>query len=270
MRRFLQVLLGVLVVVALSATVQATTIGQTSGATDPATEGFTLDGTAGTGVSDGGTAAWKMDAAWGRYKMAISSAQATDMSTNGWVAQETVRMGVAGMDPSASGVNSGYPIDDALVGLGTMEVSPTASGSGIYSVCLGTNASDNPRFGSSMKPRRALLHTGWQRYRHGLLHLPIGACARGWYCGTVCRQYPVCRAHSDFRLRCAAIPDRQHSHAATTWIQLACTSPERVCRRAYQRRNPRNCAVSCRPDRPSGLCFAQAQVSKQGNVGRIS
>ena len=43
MRRLLQVLLGVLVVVALSATVQATVITQHSGATDPTTEGFVVD-----------------------------------------------------------------------------------------------------------------------------------------------------------------------------------------------------------------------------------
>ena len=141
MRRFLQVLLGAFVVVALSATVQATTIGQTSGETDPATEGFSLDGTAGTGVSDGGTAAWKMDAAWGRYGTPISSAQATDMSTNGWVAQETVRMGVAGLDPS---VPKPGTTNDWLVGLGMMEVSPTDSGPGTYSLGLGTDASGNP------------------------------------------------------------------------------------------------------------------------------
>jgi hypothetical protein len=135
MRLLSQALFCGLVVVALSATVQAAYIGQHVGSTDPATEGFALDGTAGVGVDDSGTAAWQIDSGWGRYKMAISSAQATDLSTNGWVAEETVRMGTANLNPAASGT---------IVGLATMEVAPFASGATVYSVCLGTDQDSNP------------------------------------------------------------------------------------------------------------------------------
>jgi hypothetical protein len=141
MRLFLQAILGLFVAVALTGVVQATVIGQHVGSTDPTTEGFSLDGTAGTGVDDSGTAAWKEDTTWGRYGKSISSGQASDMATNGWVAQQTVRMGVAGLDPNS---NRPGTASKWLVGLGLMEVSPTDSGPGTYSLCLGTDTSGNP------------------------------------------------------------------------------------------------------------------------------
>ena len=135
MRRLFQVLLVGLFVVAMCATVQAATIAQHVGSTDPTTEGFTLTGTAGVGVNDGGTQALHIDQAWGRYDMLPSPAQEADMATNGWVVEQTVRMGVAGLDVGA---------DSNLVGLSAMEVAPSAAGTDAYLLCLGTDGSGNP------------------------------------------------------------------------------------------------------------------------------
>ena len=131
----MQVVMAGMFLMAMAAMVQAGTIAQHVGSTDPTTEGFTLEGTAGTDVDDGGTAAWEMQSAWGRYKTDISGADAADMSANGWVAEQTVRMDVAGLDPSAPG---------ELVGLGVIEVAPATTGDVAFSVCLGTDASGNP------------------------------------------------------------------------------------------------------------------------------
>ena len=120
----------------MCATVQAATIAQHVGSTDPTTENFVLGGTAGVGVNDGGTPAWQMDAAWGRYINTPSAAQFTDMATNGWVAQQTVRMGVAGLDPSAGA--------QPLAGLATMDIAQSTAGNDAYILCLGTDPSGNP------------------------------------------------------------------------------------------------------------------------------
>ena len=175
MRRLFQVLLVGLFVVAMCATVQAATIGQHVGSTDPTTEGFNQDanGIAPVGVNDGGTQAWLIDSLWCRNSIFPSAAQLTDMSTNGWVAQQKVRMGVANLDPN----------NTAYLGMATMEVAPSLAGTDAYSVCLGTDASGNPTVwqfdelvgGPSLVSLGTVTGTGYHTYQ--LVHAPGAATA---------------------------------------------------------------------------------------------
>lgn len=135
MRLVSQALLCGVVVVAFSATVHATVIGQHVGSAAPTTEGFSLQGVFGTGVDDGGTAAWQVDAVWGRYIQNLSAEQLTSMSTDGWTLQETVRMGNAGLN---------WDNENRMSGIGAMEVATDTFGDCVYSIGLGTDASGNP------------------------------------------------------------------------------------------------------------------------------